>query len=542
MRFVAAQRRGGWGAAALALIVCWSNPVFGQYYPQPGSPPPPVVSPSPLPLSPAQLAPPPAAPPMTLPGQAPAPLWLSTGGTLSGTQVPAAPMADPGGSKGGEGATGAPGVTTPSSGPGADTTPLNDYWRYGLRFESKDKAFSMFVGGRAQFDVVNYLAATRMRQNIPGNVPLEDGVSFRRFRLDMGGTLYTNFEYYAQVDFFNGFVTSIADNRLTNVPAPTDLWVQFKELPWLGTVRVGNQKQPIGFEHLTSSRFLNFLERSLGFDAFLEGFNNGFAPGISVYNTYLDKRGTWAIGAFKNTRSIFGWNVGRNEAELTARITGLPVYEENGKYLVHVGLGASHRDLDQDQARFRSRLDARNSPSAFSPLVADTGLFFGNHQQLFVPELVAVFGPWSFQSEYYGSWVHQAATVDANGVRQPSQGTVYMQSVYGEVHLFLTGEHREYSRDSAAFTRVVPLRPFSWSRCGFTGCGAWQLAARYSYLDLIDKGVNGGRVHDMTLGVNWFLNPNMKIQFNYFLAHRNVANPAGDGFIQGFATRTAIDF
>jgi len=39
--------------------------------------------------------------------------------------------------------------------------------------------------------------------------------------------------------------------------------------PWVGNVRIGNQKPPISFEHMTSSRFLNFMERSLGFDAFI---------------------------------------------------------------------------------------------------------------------------------------------------------------------------------------------------------------------------------------------------------------------------------
>jgi phosphate-selective porin OprO and OprP len=428
-----------------------------------------------------------------------------------------------------------------SPGPGADGTPLNDYWRHGLRFESADKDFSIFIGGRFQFDVVGYLASTGMRQSIPGNVPLEDGVTFRRFRFDMGGTLYKNMEYYAQIDFFNGFVTDISENRLSNVPAPTDLWLQFKDLPVIGNVRVGNQKQLYGFEHLTSSRFLNFLERSLPFDAFVENFDNGFAPGITVFDTFANKRGTWGVGLFKNARTIFGWDVGRNEAEVNGRLTVLPVYAEDGRYLIHMGVGGAFRDLDDGQQRHRARLDARNSPSAFSPLIADTGLYFGSQQQLLVPEFVVVAGPWSFQSEYYGSWVQRAAVPVAGGGFD-TMGTVYMQGAYGEVHYFLTGEHRPYSRETGAFTRVIPRRPLAWNRCGFTGCGAWQLAARYTYLDLIDKGINGGRIHDMTLGLNWFLNPNMKVQWNYFLAHRNVANPAGDGFIQGFATRVAIDF
>ncbi|WP_162669497.1 OprO/OprP family phosphate-selective porin [Gemmata massiliana] len=430
----------------------------------------------------------------------------------------------------------------PASAPSSSNTPLNDFWRNGLRFESADKAFSLAVGGRVQFDAVSYLTTTAMRRNVPGNNPLEDGVSFRRFRFDVGGTIYKNIEFYAQIDFVNGFVTSVADNRQSNVPAPTDLWVTYKDLPWVGNIRVGNQKPLYSFEHLTSSRFLTFLERSLGFDAFAEGFNNGFSPGITMFDTFAEKRGTWGVGVFKNTRSIFAYNVGRNETEVNGRVTYLPVYEDDGKLLVHVGLGAAARDLDQDQARFRARLDARNSPSAFSPLVADTGLFFGNHQQILVPELVAVMGSWSFQSEYYASWVGHAAAVGANNQRLADQGTVFMQSAYGEVAYFLTGEHREYNRETGTFTRVSPKTPVTWTRSGFTGCGGWQVAARYTYLDLNDKVVRGGQIHDMTLGLNWFLNPNMKIQSNYFLTARNAVGGAGDGLIHGFAVRTAIDF
>ncbi len=181
-------------------------------------------------------------------------------------------------------------------GPGADGTPLNDYWRNGLRFESADKRFSVFVGGRVQFDAVNYLTTTAIRGNIPGTTVLEDGVSFRRVRIDVGGTIYTNIDFYAQVDFANGFLAVPNSTAVTNATYPTDLWVQFKDLPVVGNVRVGNQKPLYSFEHLTSSRFLTFLERSLGFDAFAEGQNNGFEPGITVSDTYSDKRGTWARG------------------------------------------------------------------------------------------------------------------------------------------------------------------------------------------------------------------------------------------------------
>jgi phosphate-selective porin OprO/OprP len=47
--------------------------------------------------------------------------------------------------------------------------------------------------------------------------------------------------------------------------------------------------------------------------------------------------------------------------------------------------------------------------------------------------------------------------------------------------------------------------------CSF---GAWQLGARFSYLDLYDKAIRGGQVYDWTVGVDWYWNPNMKVQFN----------------------------
>jgi phosphate-selective porin OprO/OprP len=283
------------------------------------------------------------------------------------------------------------------------------------------------------------------------------------------------------------------------------------------------------------------MERSLGFDAFAEGFNNGFEPGITAYDTYLEKRGTWGVGVFRNTRNAFAFNVGKNETDVNGRVTFLPIYEEEGKYLLHVGVGASQRDPDNGQVRFRSRFDLRNSPSALSPLIADTGMMNAAQQYLLVPELVGVFGPLSFQSEYYGSWINDVQTITASGKTLP-QGNVFLYSWYAEAHLFLTGEHRAYNRNSGVFGAVKPLRPVEWTKDGFTGWGAWQITARYSYLDLNDKQVNGGRINDMTLGVNWFLNQWMKVQGNFFLADRDVANPAGTGGVYGFGTRLALDW
>ena len=46
----------------------------------------------------------------------------------------------------------------------------------------------------------------------------------------------------------------------------------------------------------------------------------------------------------------------------------------------------------------------------------------------------------------------------------------------------------------------------------------------------------------MTLGLNWFLNPNMKIQLNCLLARREGQQGQGDGWFNGIGMRTAVDF
>ena len=76
--------------------------------------------------------------------------------------------------------------------------------------------------------------------------------------------------------------------------------------------------------------------------------------------------------------------------------------------------------------------------------------------------------------------------------------------------------------------------------------GAWQVGTRYSRTDLKSTGIDGGILQDVTLGLNWFLNPNMKFQFNYVWAYGNAPTSGAarglNGTAHGFGTRLAIDF
>ncbi|MCG8634202.1 MAG: hypothetical protein MI863_10265, partial [Desulfobacterales bacterium] len=63
---------------------------------------------------------------------------------------------------------------------------------------------------------------------------------------------------------------------------------------------------------------------------------------------------------------------------------------------------------------------------------------------------------------------------------------------------------------SGYFKEVKPDNPVSEG-----GFGAWEVSARYSVLNLTDDDVYGGDLKDITLGLNWYLENNLKIVFNY---------------------------
>jgi phosphate-selective porin OprO/OprP len=432
---------------------------------------------------------------------------------------------------------------------------LKPHWKHGLELETSDKQFRVHVGGRVQADAVTLDADKDFSQTLPG-AGVQDAFHFRRARLRVDGTMFGFIDWATEYDFVNtvndnaGLVGGLpnqppSESNIIDVPAPTDVWVTLTKLPYLGNIRIGNQKEAIGLEHLTSSRFLDFLERSFLQDAYFGAFNNGFTPGIGIFNAICEDRATYAIGIFRNTANPFAFGVGDGELAGTARLTFLPYYDEasEGRRLIHLGVAASVREPDGGQTRIRSRASLRNGPGAITTPFADTGTYFSSRQDLAAAEAAMVLGPLLLQAEYVASWNNDART-SATG---PDLGTFFSTGYYVEALYFLTGEHREYEKKTGVFGRVIPNRNFFAK--DDQGCrrgpGAWQLGARYSSLDLRDSGIDGGVIQDVTLGTNWFLNPNMKFQFNYIFMYRDapdILGPLANGWIHGFGARWAMDF
>ena len=460
-------------------------------------------------------------------------------------------------------------------------------------FETEDKAFRFHLGGRTQIDYVGVHAPQKVRADQATGInsggtgaggigKYDDAVNFRRARLAAEGTFYEVFDFLCEYDFINTtrnvpggttpalagplFASNADRANVFNTPVPTDLWLQWTHIPLIGTVRVGNQKPWNSFEHMTSSRFLDFMERSLAFDAFFENGNNGFQPGISVFNQFLDQRLSFAAGVYApNKRDIFGWNVGDGEMQVTTRIWGTPIYENAGRFMLHMGVSYTHSTADDGTIRYRARSQIRNGPAALHNIIAIIQAN-ASDENILAPEIAFNYGPFSMSAEYYGTWAYgkpgQAITNAAGqnvsaATPRGGYGQLFYQGGYVSAGYFLTGEHRAYNRGNGGWDRQ-PVNEYAFMVDGeegtLLGRGAWQVVGRYSYLDLEDKNINGGIINEGTLGLNWFLNANSKIQVNYDLAYRDATRynangtvPRGgltarDGLIQGFGTRLAFDF
>lgn len=427
-------------------------------------------------------------------------------------------------------------------------------WNHGFEISTKDKHFRVHVGGRYQFDSSWYSTDQSVQDNIANQY--RDGVDFRRARFRIDGTMYENTEWATEIDFVNSLVTRNQPLSLTSpgftestTVALTDFWWTFKEVPIVGNIRLGQQKEPIGFEHLVSSRFLPFMERSYNQDSFYGGLFNGFNPGIQCFRNYGDKDGAIQFGIFKPASNVFGYNIGDGDYSITGRMTHLLWYADEGRSLIHLGISGrqasavSERGLPTRVQTFRTRDAIRSGLAGDWPSPASISLY-GDDMQSLNGEAVAVYGPWTVQSEYLLNGFQDART-NLNG---PGSNVTY-HGGYIQLLYFLTGESDNYDREKGAFDRVKPTHAFRWGKaaCGpCPGWGAWQIGSRYNFLDLNDEGFNGGKLHNLTTGLNWFWNPNMKWQFNYFATYRDVSEtisfPNGSGWIHGFGTRIACDF
>jgi phosphate-selective porin OprO/OprP len=374
-------------------------------------------------------------------------------------------------------------------------------WDQGLRIERNDGLFHLKIGGRLEGDFAWIRGDEGIEEEIGG---LGNFNEIRRAWVTLSGTVGRRGIYKVQVDVTG---TSNRDDDRSEYLRETFLGIQ--GLGLLGTVRLGFHKEPFSMNELNSSVGIPFMERALP-AAFVPSYN----PGISTANSAFDRRITWMFGLYR----FAGTEGSGHRLDLTGRITGLPIYRDEGRFLLHLGAGYSHQFRDRYSLRY-----ARRPESHLAENFVDTGSFPVDGVNLYDLELAMVRGATTLQTELL------LAQTD-----RPDASNGHFWGAYIQLTHMLTGEVRPYRRNNGLFGRIVPKHNLTTTGEGW---GAFEIGARYSYLNLQDGEVRGGILNDVTLSLNWIPMPHVRFMTNYVHAHRN-----GLGGANIFQMRLGIDY
>ncbi|RLE32410.1 MAG: hypothetical protein DRJ61_09530 [Acidobacteria bacterium] len=317
---------------------------------------------------------------------------------------------------------------------------------------------------------------------------LRNSVKIRRFTIIADGTIDNHFRYVFGYEF--GVDNGIWDAYVEGLDSGLNVFGYN-----VGDFRVGSFQEPFSLERVSGSYYGGFLERSLPVQAFSPARNLGYM----VHRSVAKERMSWAVGFF-SFGSQNEENASSSTLSVTGRLTGLPVWRDEGRHMVHVGVAFSSRNPQSNETRYFSRPEAR-----FVEVVADTGDIDAGAIKLFGAEAAMVQGPLWLQSE-----------VIYSSVSSSDYGDLGFWGGYVQAGYFLTGEVRPYNRAEGKFDRVYPRGEYEGGvPLRRSNGGAFEVVGRISNLDLNDGGINGGKVLDFSAGLNWYANSTQKVMLNY---------------------------
>jgi phosphate-selective porin OprO/OprP len=413
------------------------------------------------------------------------------------------------------------------------------------------------ITSRVHFDGGGYDYHPNTAATVPQR--LDNGVNVRRARIGVIGKFMEDWNYALIYDFggaSDGFgstasaggvpVGFLPGGALSGIENAYLSYTGFKPFGGKLAIEGGVMDLPYTLDEATSSNDVVFMERAA---AGIAATNIAAGDFRSAFGARWYTDTFWAgayvtgptTGAIHSASSINPPGT-TEQYGVVARAAGQIV---SGKdYSLHIGgdaqwlLQPPHNLIAGTQTLTLSdRPEVRIDPT----VLVSTGAIAGvSGAQVYSAEAAATYGPLFFQGEYF--WFN----VDRNAFAPlPS---LKFEGGYAQAAYVLTGETHPYNTASAAYGGIVPANPFSLTG----GWGAWEIAGRYSTIDLNDRlgavtGVAGGRQTIYTLALNWYVNRNVRFMFDYL--HGNVARQvsstnfgdAGAKF-DAFAMRTQVAF
>ncbi|MGJ4802290.1 porin [Luteimonas sp. SDU82] len=341
----------------------------------------------------------------------------------------------------------------------ATTQPVLDT-KGGIKITSADKKFEAQIGGRIHFDAY---AFDRDQANTTGTS------EFRRARLTLQGKAY-GWDYKLENDFGAG----------GGLEGFRDVYVAKSALG--GKFTIGHFKPYRSMEELTSSNEILMMERPFASATGLFG-GRQFQQGVG----YLRAGGNYTAGfSVFNLRSASGT---RNEGMgYAGRVTYAPINDADNT--LHFGAWVSQENANKGSADLTASVNyaGRRGPSQAIATVSGAS---GDEVTAYGLEAAGAFGPLFFQGEYANASFGQPIGPDQDVT------TWYLQ---GSWHL--NGGHKGYKAGTGVF-----------GSASAAGKGLWELTARYDAIE--NKDVPDLDVNSWIVGVNYYVNPNLRFMFNY---------------------------
>jgi len=324
-----------------------------------------------------------------------------------------------------------------------------------------------------------------------------------------------------------------------------DAYVAARFRPWF-VPQIGKFKGPVGLERLQPDPYARFLEAS---------FPTNLLPnrdlGLQLSGALLDNQLSYAIGLFNGTAdggssdgNATGDTDNDGKRDLEARLFAQPFLNSPHFALRGFGLGIGSTYVSSTGVATSTATNVSNgattgvlttvtttsllptyvtpgqekmfsyrSDSAGTGTINEATIAAGVRRRI-VPQLYYYYGPFGLMSEYAQVSQQVQRQVDATTLRR---ATLKHDAWQVSASWFLTGEEATYAS----------IKPRSTFQVGKPGWGAWEIAARYQEIDFDDAAFTGGSASfanptasvsaakSIDLGLNWWLNQNVKWQFHY---------------------------
>ncbi len=300
--------------------------------------------------------------------------------------------------------------------------------------------------GRTELDYAYYSS---------GIAKSDSGFRVRSLRAGLARAFKYNLSAKAEVDLTDG------DSNFA------DLYLRYRHKKY-GLFTIGNQRVAQTLVNQTSRISRTFMEEPLPAEAF--GLGRRLALG---WDMSKKKGGIHA--------TLFGpdLNGSIGDSGFASRIYFNPTRSRFSVF--HIGASYVYENMSR-KTRFFSHPESRVTTERF----VDTGLFEDvSEQAIGAFEIAGARDSFMFRAEFFRAKWSRLTRKD------PVFSGYYVQASW-----VLTGESFNYTQGK--FLRIRPTNPR----------GAWEVAARYSMVDLNDKGVPGGEEKNLTVGVNWYATGN----------------------------------